>query len=90
MEIESRLEGLGTFVPCLGLLLGEESSKVRTLVRVRDGFTNSNLGNSVTQVLVIAIMSSTGSGYDLGCNIFSPDGRVFQVEYANKAVESAG
>jgi 20S proteasome subunit alpha 7 len=29
-------------------------------------------------------------GYDLSCNTYSPDGRVFQVEYANKAVESAG
>lgn len=35
-------------------------------------------------------MSSVGSGYDLGCNIYSPDGRVFQIEYAAKAVENAG
>mmetsp|Transcript_1285 Transcript_1285/g.1601 ORF Transcript_1285/g.1601 Transcript_1285/m.1601 type:complete len:260 (-) Transcript_1285:123-902(-) len=35
-------------------------------------------------------MSSTGSGYDLGCNIYSPDGRVFQIEYASKAVENSG
>ena len=35
-------------------------------------------------------MSSVGSGYDLGCNIYSPDGRVFQIEYAAKAVENSG
>mmetsp|Transcript_18340 Transcript_18340/g.36029 ORF Transcript_18340/g.36029 Transcript_18340/m.36029 type:complete len:259 (+) Transcript_18340:236-1012(+) len=35
-------------------------------------------------------MSSTGAGYDLGCNIYSPDGRVFQIEYAAKAVENSG
>uniref|UniRef100_A0A7S3PKQ0 Proteasome subunit alpha type n=1 Tax=Aplanochytrium stocchinoi TaxID=215587 RepID=A0A7S3PKQ0_9STRA len=35
-------------------------------------------------------MSSQGSGYDLGCNIYSPDGRVFQIEYADKAVEAGG
>ncbi|CAK9072552.1 Proteasome subunit alpha type-3, partial [Durusdinium trenchii] len=28
--------------------------------------------------------------YDLGCNIYSPDGRVFQIEYAGKAVENSG
>lgn len=35
-------------------------------------------------------MSSTGSGYDYSCGTFSPDGRIFQVEYAQKAVESSG
>mmetsp|Transcript_4738 Transcript_4738/g.7142 ORF Transcript_4738/g.7142 Transcript_4738/m.7142 type:complete len:260 (-) Transcript_4738:27-806(-) len=35
-------------------------------------------------------MSSVGSGYDLGCNIYSPDGRVFQIDYAGKAVENSG
>ncbi|CBY14025.1 unnamed protein product [Oikopleura dioica] len=33
-------------------------------------------------------MSSIGSGYDLSADMFSPDGRVFQVEYAMKAVEN--
>lgn len=35
-------------------------------------------------------MSSTGAGYDLSVNTYSPDGRIFQLEYAFKAVEAAG
>jgi len=35
-------------------------------------------------------MASSGSGYDLYSSTFSPDGRIFQVEYAAKAVENAG
>lgn len=35
-------------------------------------------------------MSSIGTGYDLSASQFSPDGRVFQVEYAHKAVENSG
>merc|ERR1719481_940315 len=35
-------------------------------------------------------MSSIGTGYDLSASQFSPDGRVFQIEYANKAVENRG
>jgi len=35
-------------------------------------------------------MSSIGTGYDLSASQFSPDGRVFQVEYAMKAVENSG
>lgn len=34
-------------------------------------------------------MAGTGSGYDLSVSTFSPDGRVFQVEYAAKAVDSS-
>ncbi|KAF9509876.1 hypothetical protein BS47DRAFT_1300905 [Hydnum rufescens UP504] len=30
------------------------------------------------------------SGYDLSSSTYSPDGRIFQVEYANKAVENSG
>jgi len=35
-------------------------------------------------------MSAIGTGYDLSASQFSPDGRVFQVEYAQKAVENSG
>ncbi|XP_077549480.1 proteasome subunit alpha type-3-like [Haemaphysalis longicornis] len=35
-------------------------------------------------------MSSIGTGYDLSASQFSPDGRVFQVEYAHKALENSG
>ncbi len=35
-------------------------------------------------------MTSIGTGYDLYTSQFSPDGRVFQVDYAAKAVESSG
>lgn len=35
-------------------------------------------------------MSSIGTGYDLVASTFSPDGRIFQVEYAQKAVDNSG
>jgi len=35
-------------------------------------------------------MSSIGTGYDLSTSVFSPDGRIFQVDYAQKAVEASG
>ncbi|KAL0239807.1 hypothetical protein GEMRC1_009915 [Eukaryota sp. GEM-RC1] len=35
-------------------------------------------------------MSSIGTGYDLSPTTYSPDGRVFQVEYASKAVANSG
>eukprot|EP00920_Eleutheroschizon_duboscqi_P009224 GHVT01021087.1.p1 GENE.GHVT01021087.1~~GHVT01021087.1.p1 ORF type:complete len:194 (+),score=6.57 GHVT01021087.1:240-821(+) len=35
-------------------------------------------------------MAGMGAGYDLSVSTFSPDGRVFQVEYASKAVDSSG
>ncbi len=35
-------------------------------------------------------MSSTGAGYDYSPTVYSPDGRMYQAEYAQKAVENAG
>jgi 20S proteasome subunit alpha 7 len=34
-------------------------------------------------------MSSIGTGYDLSCTTFSPDGRIFQIEYAGKAIDNS-
>eukprot|EP00922_Rhytidocystis_sp_ex-Travisia-forbesii_P025109 GHVS01036874.1.p1 GENE.GHVS01036874.1~~GHVS01036874.1.p1 ORF type:complete len:278 (+),score=73.43 GHVS01036874.1:337-1170(+) len=34
-------------------------------------------------------MAGMGAGYDLSVSTFSPDGRVFQVEYATKAVDAS-
>ncbi|KAJ3405260.1 hypothetical protein HDU80_001650 [Chytriomyces hyalinus] len=35
-------------------------------------------------------MSSIGTGYDLSASTYSPDGRIFQVEYALKSVDNSG
>jgi len=35
-------------------------------------------------------MSGIGTGYDLSCTTYSPNGQIFQVEYAAKAVENSG
>ncbi|KAG8700605.1 hypothetical protein FRC09_005852 [Ceratobasidium sp. 395] len=35
-------------------------------------------------------MTAIGTGYDLSASTYSPDGRLFQVEYASKAVENSG
>lgn len=35
-------------------------------------------------------MGSIGTGYDLSAATYSPDGRIFQVEYALKAVDHSG
>jgi len=35
-------------------------------------------------------MAGTGAGYDFDVTTYSPDGRIFQVEYAMKAVENSG
>ncbi|KAL9229347.1 hypothetical protein vseg_004824 [Gypsophila vaccaria] len=35
-------------------------------------------------------MSSIGTGYDLSVTTYSPDGRLFQCEYATKAVDNSG
>lgn len=35
-------------------------------------------------------MSSIGTGYDLSVTTYSPDGRIFQIEYASKAVDNGG
>lgn len=35
-------------------------------------------------------MSGIGTGYDLSCTTYSPEGKVFQMEYASKAVDNSG
>ena len=44
----------------------------------------------MTLALIFNKMGSIGTGYDLSVSTYSPDGRIFQVEYANKAVENSG
>lgn len=39
--------------------------------------------------LASLIMASQGTGYDLSASTYSPDGRIFQIEYAQKAVEAS-
>lgn len=34
-------------------------------------------------------MAGTGAGYDLSATTYSPDGRIFQVEYATKAMDNS-
>jgi 20S proteasome subunit alpha 7 len=41
-------------------------------------------------IFTFFIMSSTGAGYDLDTSCYSPDGRVFQVDYATKASDNSG
>ena len=35
-------------------------------------------------------MSGSGTGYDLETNIYNPEGKVFQIEYASKATDGSG
>eukprot|EP01100_Stratorugosa_tubuloviscum_P011196 TRINITY_DN495_c0_g1_i1.p1 TRINITY_DN495_c0_g1~~TRINITY_DN495_c0_g1_i1.p1 ORF type:complete len:247 (+),score=128.50 TRINITY_DN495_c0_g1_i1:112-852(+) len=35
-------------------------------------------------------MTSVGTGYDYSATTYSPEGRVFQIEYASKAVDNSG
>ncbi|KAH8914910.1 N-terminal nucleophile aminohydrolase [Atractiella rhizophila] len=35
-------------------------------------------------------MTSIGTGYDLSTSTYSPDGRIFQVEYASKTTQASG
>lgn len=35
-------------------------------------------------------MTAVGSGYDVSCGSYSPDGKIFQIDYALKAVEQHG
>lgn len=35
-------------------------------------------------------MASQGTGYDLSASTYSPEGRIFQIEYAAKSVENSG
>jgi len=41
-------------------------------------------------LLRVSRMASIGTGYDLSATTYSPIGRVFQIEYAQKAVENSG
>lgn len=34
-------------------------------------------------------MAGTGQGYDLDCTTYSPDGRIFQIDYAQKCIDNS-
>merc|ERR1711935_62627 len=48
------------------------------------------MGEPTHRIAAHATMSSVGTGYDFVTSTYSPDGRVFQVEYAGKAVDASG
>ena len=39
--------------------------------------------------ILVLNMSGVGTGYDLSASTYSPDGKIFQVSYALKAVENS-
>lgn len=54
----------------------------------------SSIGTGVSRIYFVIISKNVTQNiyfqYDLSASQFSPDGRVFQVEYAMKAVENSG
>ncbi|OSX80404.1 hypothetical protein BU14_0052s0020 [Porphyra umbilicalis] len=77
----------------VGCVLGHEFVGVVARMPALDGgasvatFCPSDIDEAP---LLCIIMTSIGTGYDLSTTTYSPDGRVFQIEYAQKAIENSG
>ena len=82
--------GLMRFISPLTLPSSNWLNSFRTDVPFLSALLSPSLSLLFSLFYLLPIMSATGAGYDYSVSTFSPNGRVFQVEYAAKAVEKSG